>query len=329
MNTRKLIKFSVDQFLDTGFHVGSIKYNTNTHRYLLGQRGSTYIFDLEQSFFLLKKALQFIERVTYRGGKVFFMAVTPSRSLQRFTYLLSSYCFQPCYAVSRWEGGVLSNWRKLSLRRWNLFKKEDYSKISLTKVKRRKLKSMFYFYMSIRDRRESIRKVNKLLMNNKSLETGTTGAKRKKRSKLRFPVAIFLYNPLNIPYPVLEAFKIEAPLIGVTDSDNIHTSKYTYPIPGNDDSASAYRMISYLVAFSCMRGIQSRRRKFWSKVLSSVSLSESKKPGKSHNTGLVPKPTRSKKEHTSKLFLPKKNSRKYVLRRKTPRTILERTDFKS
>lgn len=332
MNARKLIKFSVDQFLDTGFHVGSIKYNTNTYSYLLGQRGSTYLFDLEQSFFLLKKALQFVERITYRGGKVFFMAVTPSRSLQRFTYLLSSYCFQPCYAVSRWEGGVLSNWRKLSLRRWRLFKKKEYTKIQLTKVKRRKLKSMFYFYMSIRDRRESIRKFGKLLARRSSTKTKATKAtkkKRKKRFKLRFPVAVFLYNPLNIPYPVLEAFKIEAPLIGVTDSDNIHTSKYTYPIPGNDDSASAYRMVSYLVAFSCMRGIQLKRRKFWFKVGRTVSTNDVKKSGRNNNTGLIRKPSFLKAEHPQKLYSLKKKPRRFLPRKKMPRkTSLQTQAFK-
>jgi small subunit ribosomal protein S2 len=250
---KSLIKFTVDQFLDTGFHIGSIKYNTNTYSYLIGQRGNVFLFDLEQSLFLLRRALTFVESITKQRGYLLFVSITPSRSLQRFTYMLSTYCFQSSYAVSRWEGGVLSNWRKLSLARWRLFQNKDFMRVPLTKVKRRKLKQLFYLYMSLRKKGFSI-----------PFKKNSVDVLESKKTKLKFPSAVFLYNPLNIPYPILEVSKVGMPLIGVVDSDNIYAHKYMYPIPGNDDSSIGYRFIVYLVAYSALRGIQSRRKQFWS-----------------------------------------------------------------
>lgn len=241
----KIVNFTIQQLLDSGIHLGHKKYNVNQniYPYLYGIRNSFCIFNLEQTLFLFKRALRFVTSLTSKRGVILFSCISPIKFLKRFTFFISKKSNQQCYVNSRWEGGVLSNWKKITLNRYDLFMFDEYSKKRyLTKVEKRTYKKIVFFVKSFELR-------------------------AKKKKYLHFPEAVFLYNPLNTLFAAREVFKIQIPLIGVVDSNTYNVEKYTYPIPGNDDSFSSYKMYSYLVSNAAIKGTLLYRKNTWNKFL--------------------------------------------------------------
>jgi small subunit ribosomal protein S2 len=82
----------------------------------------------------------------------------------------------------------------------------------------------------------------------------TLGGMRKMR---RLPGAMFVIDPQREHIAVVEARKLEIPVIGTGDT-NVDPDMLDYVIPANDDAIRAIRLLCQLVAEAAVEGAQER-----------------------------------------------------------------------
>ena len=71
----------------------------------------------------------------------------------------------------------------------------------------------------------------------------------------RMPGAMFVVDPKNERIAVLEAKKLNIPIIGLVDT-NCNPEDVDYPIPGNDDAIRAVKLITDVMANAIIEGRQ-------------------------------------------------------------------------
>ena len=71
----------------------------------------------------------------------------------------------------------------------------------------------------------------------------------------RMPGAMFVVDPKNERIAVLEAKKLNIPIIGLVDT-NCNPEDVDYPIPGNDDAIRAVKLITDVMANAVIEGRQ-------------------------------------------------------------------------
>ncbi|MNL73948.1 30S ribosomal protein S2 [compost metagenome] len=69
------------------------------------------------------------------------------------------------------------------------------------------------------------------------------------------PGVIFLVDPKKERNAVLEARKLDIPLVGIIDT-NCNPDDLDYPIPGNDDAIRAVKLITDVMANAVIEGKQ-------------------------------------------------------------------------
>ena len=71
----------------------------------------------------------------------------------------------------------------------------------------------------------------------------------------KMPGAMFVVDPKNERIAVLEAKKLNIPIIGLVDT-NCNPEDVDYPIPGNDDAIRAVKLITDVMANAIIEGRQ-------------------------------------------------------------------------
>ena len=71
----------------------------------------------------------------------------------------------------------------------------------------------------------------------------------------RMPGAMFVVDPKNERIAVLEAKKLNIPIVGLVDT-NCNPEDVDYPIPGNDDAIRAVKLITDVMANAIIEGRQ-------------------------------------------------------------------------
>ena len=69
------------------------------------------------------------------------------------------------------------------------------------------------------------------------------------------PGAMFVVDPKNERIAVLEAKKLNIPIVGLVDT-NCNPEDVDYPIPGNDDAIRAVKLITDVMANAIIEGRQ-------------------------------------------------------------------------
>ena len=69
------------------------------------------------------------------------------------------------------------------------------------------------------------------------------------------PGVIFLVDPKKERIAILEARKLNIPLVGIVDT-NCNPEDLDYPIPGNDDAIRAVKLITDVMANAVIEGKQ-------------------------------------------------------------------------
>ena len=83
------------------------------------------------------------------------------------------------------------------------------------------------------------------------LERNLGGIKEMKR----LPGAIFIVDPKKERIAILEARKLNIPIVGLIDT-NCNPEDVDYPIPGNDDAIRAVKLIADVMANAVIEGRQ-------------------------------------------------------------------------
>lgn len=215
---------SFDDLLSTGAHFGHLSRNwhPNFQPYILMARNGIHIINLEETLKQLKKALDFLSDRVTEGAEILFVGT--KKNARTIVQEEADKCGM-FYIVERWLGGTLTNFTTIrkSIKRLHLLEKES-SPLYENATKKEVLAL----------EREMIR-----------LQDLHRGIKDMKR----LPDALFVVDANHEATAVSEARKLNIPVVAVVDT-NTDPGKVDYPVPCNDDSIRAIKLIVGEVARS-------------------------------------------------------------------------------
>ncbi|HYI21767.1 MAG TPA: 30S ribosomal protein S2 [Candidatus Limnocylindrales bacterium] len=224
---------SMRQLLEAGVHFGhqTRRWNPKMRKYIFAERNGIHIIDLAQTVRGLEEALQFVSETVARGDTVLFVGT--KKQAQEPIAEEATRAEMP-YVNQRWLGGMLTNFVTIR-KRIGL----------LDQLDARQANGEF--------ERMSKKEASKLMEEQAKLQR-TLGGIRKLR---RLPGALFVIDPQREKIAVVEARKLEIPVIGTGDT-NVDPDLLDYVIPANDDAIRAIRLLCTLVSEAAIEGAQER-----------------------------------------------------------------------
>ncbi len=224
---------SMRQLLEAGVHFGhqTRRWNPKMRKYIFAERNGIHIIDLAQTVRGLEEALQFVSETVARGDTVLFVGT--KKQAQEPIAEEATRAEMP-YVNQRWLGGMLTNFVTIR-KRIGL----------LDQLDARQANGEF--------ERMSKKEASGLMEEQAKLQR-TLGGIRKLR---RLPGALFVIDPQREKIAVVEARKLEIPVIGTGDT-NVDPDLLDYVIPANDDAIRAIRLLCTLVSDAAIEGAQER-----------------------------------------------------------------------
>ena len=224
---------SMRQLLEAGVHFGhqTRRWNPKMRRYIFAERNGIHIIDLAQTVRGLDEALEFVRETDARGDSILFVGT--KKQAQEPVSEEATRAEMP-YVNQRWLGGMLTNFVTIR-KRLGL----------LDQLEARRDNGEFE-RISKKEASKLTEEMNKL--------SRTLGGIRKMR---RLPGALFVVDPQRERIAVVEARKLEIPVIGTGDT-NVDPDLLDYVIPANDDAIRAIRLLCTLVADAAIEGSQER-----------------------------------------------------------------------
>jgi small subunit ribosomal protein S2 len=209
--------------LQAGVHFGHQTrfWNPKMEEYIFGARSKIHIINLEKTLPLFKQAIDFIEDLAAKGGKILFVGT--KRSAQDIIREEAARCGMP-YVDHRWLGGMLTNYKTV---RQSIRRLKDLD----AQVAEGKIEGLTKKELLMRER--ELEKLQHSLGGIKDMGG--------------LPDAIFVIDVGYEKIAITEANKLKIPVIGVVDSNN-SPDGVDYLIPGNDDAIRAIRLYVGAVA---------------------------------------------------------------------------------
>jgi small subunit ribosomal protein S2 len=224
---------SMRQLLEAGVHFGhqTRRWNPKMRRYIFAERNGIHIIDLAQTVRGLEQALDFVRETVAGGDSILFVGT--KKQAQEPISEEATRAEMP-YVNQRWLGGMLTNF--------------------VTIRKRMGLLEQLDARQQNGDFERLSKKEASGLMEEQAKLQRTLGGIRKMR---RLPGAMFVIDPQREHIAVVEARKLEIPVIGTGDT-NVDPDMLDYVIPANDDAIRAIRLLCTLVAEAAIEGAQER-----------------------------------------------------------------------
>ncbi len=219
------------QLLECGVHFGhqTRRWNPKMKPFIFTERNGIYIIDLQKTVKGLEKAYDFVREIAKEGGSVLFVGT--KRQAQDPIRDEALKCGQ-FYINQRWLGGLLTNFATIRRRVTRMVELQQMEEDgSINKYPKKE--------------------VVKLRKERDKLEKYLSGIKEMKDA----PDAIFVIDPRRETIAVLEARKLEIPVIAIVDT-NCDPDLIDYPIPGNDDAIRAIELVVGLMANAFIEGRQ-------------------------------------------------------------------------
>lgn len=221
--------FTMRQLLEAGVHFGhhTRRWNPQMRPYIFGVRNGIHILDLQQTVPMMNTGLKAMRDIVANGGRVLFVGT--KRQAQEKVAEAAKRCGQ-YYVNHRWLGGMMTNWKTISLSINRLRELEQVLAAPQGLTKKEVL-------MMTRERDK--------------LEQSLGGIKEMGGQ----PDALFIIDVNKEDIAVEEANKLGIPVIAVLDS-NSSPLGVNYAIPGNDDALRAIELYCDLAAEAILDGIQ-------------------------------------------------------------------------
>ena len=219
---------SIKALLESGVHFGhqTKRWNPKMEKYIYGKRNGIYIIDLQKTVKKLKEACDFIRSVSEAGGSVLFVG-TKSQAQEIITEEAKR---SGMYYVSfRWLGGMLTNFKTIKKSIKRLEEIEKMKAEVFDKLPRHEVMQL----------EKEMAKLNKVLGGIRHMD--------------KLPAALFVVDTKKEHTAILEATKLDIPVVGVADT-NADPDEIEYVIPGNDDAIRSIKLITGLIAESVIEG---------------------------------------------------------------------------
>ena len=207
-----LPEVKIEDLLESGVHFGHNvrRWNPKMKEYIYGVRNNIHIFDLRITVDLLNNALVKIHETVSKSGKILFVGTKKQceDTVKELASINNDF-----FVNKRWLGGTLTNWKTISnsikrLEEIEGFLNDENSSKNLSK----------------KELLDISRERDKLDLN--------IGGIRKLVGK---PDLLVILDVLKDKIAVLEAKKLNIPVVGIVDS-NADPDLIDYVIPGNDDA---------------------------------------------------------------------------------------------
>ena len=222
---------AMKQLLEAGVHFGhqTKRWDPKMAEYIYQARNGIHIIDLQKTSKKIDEAYAFMKEVAEEGKDILFVGTKKQAQECVKDAAIKSNMF---YVDQRWLGGMLTNFKTIRTRIARLNKLEEMQADGTFDVLPKK-------------------EVAALKNEMEKLEKNLGGIK----NMTRMPGAMFVVDPKNERIAILEARKLNIPIIGLVDT-NCNPEDVDYPIPGNDDAIRAVKLITDVMANAIIEGRQ-------------------------------------------------------------------------
>ncbi len=222
---------SMKQLLEAGVQFGhqTRRWNPKMKKFIYTERNGIYIIDLQKTVGLIDNACDFMRSIAAEGGNVLFIGT--KKQAQEAIENEAKRC-GAFFISQRWLGGTLTNFNTISKRTERLHKLYEMEEDGTFDVLPKK-------------------EVVLLKGEREKLERFLGGISEMKE----LPQAVFIIDPKKEHIAVLEAKKLNIPIVAVVDT-NCDPDDINYPIPGNDDAIRAVALLTQTIANAILEGKQ-------------------------------------------------------------------------
>ena len=222
---------AMKQLLEAGVHFGhqTRRWDPRMAEYIFQARNGIHIIDLQKTSKKLDEAYAFLKEQAEEGKTVLFVGT--KKQAQECIKEAAEKCGM-YYVDQRWLGGMLTNFKTIKTRVQRLKDLETMQEDGTFEVLPKK-------------------EVILLKKEMEKLERNLGGIKEMDK----LPGVIFLVDPKKERIAILEARKLNIPVIGLVDT-NCNPEDVDYAIPGNDDAIRAVKLIADVMANAIIEGRQ-------------------------------------------------------------------------
>tara|TARA_A100001037_G_scaffold299094_1_gene323992 strand:- start:160 stop:1104 length:945 start_codon:yes stop_codon:yes gene_type:complete len=211
------LEVNFDNLLTTGAHFGHLtrRWHPNFKPYILMEKNGIHIINLEETIKGLNKSLNFLSDIIIDGGEILFVGT--KKNAKDIIQQEADKCGM-FYVVERWLGGTLTNFSTIrkSIKRLQLLEKE--SSPVYENATKKELLSLEREMIRLQDQHRGIKDMKRL------------------------PSALFVVDAKFESIAINEAKRLEIPVVSIVDT-NTDPNIVDYPIPANDDSIRALKLI--------------------------------------------------------------------------------------
>ncbi len=222
---------AMKQLLEAGVHFGhqTRRWDPKMAEYIFQARNGIHIIDLQKTSKKLDEAYEFLKGQVEEGKTVLFVGTKKQAQECVKEAAIKSGMY---YVDQRWLGGMLTNFETIRTRVQRLKDLEAMQEDGTFEVLPKKEVILL---------KKEMEKLERNLGGIKDME--------------EIPGVIFLVDPKKEHIAILEAKKLNIPVIGLVDT-NCNPEEVDYAIPGNDDAIRAVKLITDVMANAIIEGNQ-------------------------------------------------------------------------
>ena len=222
---------AMKQLLEAGVHFGhqTRRWDPKMAEYIFQARNGIHIIDLQKTSKKLDEAYEFLRAQAAEGKTILFVGT--KKQAQECIKEAALKCGM-YYVDQRWLGGMLTNFGTIKARVQRLKDLETMEQDGTFDVLPKKEVILL---------KKEMEKLEKNLGGIKEMD--------------KLPGVIFLVDPKKERIAILEAKKLNIPVVGLVDT-NCNPEELDYAIPGNDDAIRAVKLIADVMANAVIEGRQ-------------------------------------------------------------------------
>ncbi len=244
---------AMKQLLEAGVHFGhqTRRWDPRMAEYIFQARNGIHIIDLQKTSKKIDEAYEFIKEQAEEGKTILFVGTKKQAQDCVKEAAEKSGMF---YVNQRWLGGTLTNFQTIRNRIDRLKELEEMEQDGTFEVLPKKEVVLL---------RKEMEKLNKNLGGIKEMT--------------ELPDLLFIIDPKKEHNAVLEARKLNIPLVGLVDT-NCNPNDVDYCIPGNDDAIRAVKLISDCMANAIIEGKQGESLEVETEIEEEMTADVSEEP---------------------------------------------------